>query len=95
LVQAQRDKSDDVVKTDAEHWVTVTHSMIESAYGEGEAALFLDDSGYIFYSEGTEKAKYRNWIDGRMRRMGELMTRADSLSVRKEFDTKQFERPAS
>jgi len=60
-----------------------THNLINAAYGDGEASLFLDSSGYIFYSDGSNKSKVRNWIDGRMRRITELLRRTDSLPVKK------------
>jgi hypothetical protein len=42
------------------------HDLIAAAYGEGKAALFLDDSGYVFYSMPLPMNTIRNWIDGRL-----------------------------
>jgi hypothetical protein len=33
----------------------------------------------------------RNWIDGRMRRLTELLKRTDTLSTRTDFDPAKFE----
>ena len=50
-----------------------THTiLIAAAYGDGEAALFLDSWGYVFYGDGSPKSNMRNWIDGRMRRITAL-----------------------
>jgi hypothetical protein len=48
-------------------------------------------SGYVFYGDGSKKSQARNWIDGRMRRITELLRRTDSLAVRSEFDLTKFE----
>lgn len=75
----------------AEAWVNKTHSLIVAAYGDGEGALFMDNSGYIFYSDGSEKSKIRNWVDGRSRRLTELIPRTDRLAVREDFDPSKFD----
>ncbi len=62
-----------------------------AAYGEGEAALFLDDSGYLFYSGSSPKSKIQNWIEGRMRRISELLKRTDTLNPRSDFEPAKFE----
>jgi hypothetical protein len=91
LIGGQAEKTDDQCEHDAEVWVRNAHNLIEAAYGAGEALLFLDNSGYVFYGDGSKKSQTRNWIDGRMRRMTELLRRTDSLSVRREFDSAKFE----
>ena len=68
-----------------------TKTMIAAAYGDGEAFRFLNDSGYTFLSGRPPKGPLRNWIDGRMRRINELLPRVDTLTVRKDFDPKQFD----
>ena len=87
LIAAQGNKDDTQAKNDAETWVTQIHNLIAAAYGDGEAALFLDDAGYVFYG-GT---RIRNWIDGRLRRISELLRRTDSLTVRPDFNPTLFE----
>jgi hypothetical protein len=84
------DTDEDQAKKDAEKWGQQTHDLIAAAYGEGEAALFLDDSGYVFYSMPLPTNTIRNWIDGRMRRLAELLKRTDTLSIRTDFDPAKF-----
>lgn len=74
---------------DAQTWGQKTHDLIDAAYGDGEAALFLDSSGYVFYGDSA-KSNIRNWIDGRMRRITALLPRTDTLAVRNEFDPAKF-----
>jgi hypothetical protein len=71
----------------ANAWAQKAYDLIKAAYGEGEAELFKDDSGYVFFSGN---GAVRNWIDGRMRRITELLQRADSLTVKKDFDPSKF-----
>jgi hypothetical protein len=91
LIGQQSEKSEDQYEKDANEWGSKTHTLIDTAYGGGEALLFLDSSGYIFYGDGSKKSNVRNWIDGRMRRVTELLRRSDSLTVRSEFDPTKFE----
>lgn len=62
------------------------HTLIDTAYGDGEALLFLDSSGYVFYGDGSKKSNVQNWIDGRMRRITELLRRTDTLTVSRSDD---------
>lgn len=91
MIVSQGDKNDDQNEKEANAWGRKAHYLIETAYGDGEASLFLDSSGYIFYGDGSNKSNMRNWIDGRMRRITELLRRTDSLAVRSEFDSTKFE----
>jgi hypothetical protein len=91
LIGQQAQKSDHQFKQDADAWGQNAHKLISAAYGDGEASLFLDSSGYVFYGDGSPKSNVRNWIDGRMRRITELLRRTDSLAVRSEFDPTKFE----
>jgi len=88
LIAEQNNKDDEQAKKDAETWVTQSHNLISAAYGGGEAALFLNDSGYTFFSSN---GRIGNWIRGRMNRITELLPRADSLDVRADFDPAHFE----
>jgi hypothetical protein len=85
LIRSNKDTNED--QEDAEKWGQQTHDLIAAAYGEGEAALFLDSSGYVFYGGSP----IRNWIDARMRRLTELLKRTDTLSTRTDFDPAKFE----
>jgi hypothetical protein len=77
----------------ASEWGTHTRDLITGAYGDGEGFLFLDSSGYTFFGDAgnPNKSRIRNWIDGRMRPIGELLRRIDSLTVRSDFDPAKFE----
>jgi hypothetical protein len=87
LIRSHKDTDEDQAKKDAEKWSQQTHDLIAAAYGEGEAALFSDSSGYVFYGGSP----IRNWIDGRMRRLTELLKRTGTLSTRTDFDPAKFE----
>ena len=91
LIGSQGEKNDDQYEKEANAWGSKAHTLIDTAYGDGEALLFLDSSGYVFYGDGSNKSNVRNWIDGRMRRITELLRRSDSLAVRSEFDPTKFE----
>ena len=91
LIGQQSEKSDEEYEQAAETWGRKAQNLIVAAYGEGEASLFMDSSGYTFYSDGSNKSKVRNWIDGRMRRITELLRRTDVLTVQGEFDPASFE----
>jgi hypothetical protein len=84
-------------KTRAEGWVTKTHDLITSAYGEGEAALFMSDSNYTFYidARNPKVGELRSWIDGRLRRLTELLPRTDTLLPREDFDPDDWARSHS
>jgi hypothetical protein len=91
LIEAQQDTSDDQYEQDATAWVNKAHDLIAAAYGDGEGMLLMDSSGYIFYGDASRKSQVRNWVDGRLRRITELLRRTDTLAVRAEFDPKQFQ----
>jgi hypothetical protein len=73
-------------QTRAEEWATKTHDLIRSAYGSGEAAIFLSNANYVFYGEGGQYSLVKNFIDGRLRRLTELIPRTDTLPLRGGFD---------
>ena len=58
LISQQKDEDDDRAERDANAWGEQTHSLIAAAFGDGEAALFLDSSGYVFYGDGSAKKQY-------------------------------------
>ena len=74
------------IEQQANVWAAKTKSMIAAAYGDGEAALFMDSSGLSFLG-GTA---LQNGIDGRKRRLIDLLNRADTLSTRSSFDPSGF-----
>jgi predicted nucleotide-binding protein len=87
------DLTEEQRKQKATEWGTHTRDLIAAACGDGEAFLLLDDSGYTFFSDSAnpETGMIRNWIDGRMRRIGELLRRIDSLTVRSDFEPAKFD----
>jgi hypothetical protein len=91
LVQGLPNQQDDFTAEHAvEAWADRTRDLISAAYGNGEATLFMDSSGYIFYTDGSARQNLRNFVDGRMRRLSELVQRSDSVTVRTEFDPTRF-----
>lgn len=90
LIDAQKDKDDDAAEKAAQAWGQNTRDLIIAAYGDGEATLFLDSSGFVFYGDNSRTSGTRNWIDGRLRRLTELLRRADTLTLRKDFDPAKF-----
>ena len=71
-------------------WTNKSGNLIEDAYGKGEASLFMNDAGYISYSDGSQRAKLHNWIIHRVQRLNELFQRVDMLAMRPEFDPKKY-----
>jgi hypothetical protein len=93
LVQGLPNETDDfMVERAVEAWAHRTRDLIDAAYGSDEAALFMDNSGYAFYSDGTARRSLGNFVDGRIRRLSELLRRADSMTVREEFDPARLDR---
>jgi len=84
-------KDGDQAERDTDAWVKQARDLIAAAYGDGEAALFLDSSGYVFYGDGSQKSNIRNRLDGRMRRISGLLRRSDSLTVKNDFNPTLFE----
>ena len=60
---------------------------LSETFGSGEAALFLDDSDYTFFSDGSAGGRMRNFIVGRTRRLGELIPRVDQMDLRADIET--------
>jgi hypothetical protein len=93
LVQGLPNETDDfMAERSVEAWVHRTHDLIDAAYGSDEGALFMDNSGYALYSDGTARRRLGNFVDGRVRRLSELLQRADSMTVREEFDPARWDR---
>ena len=79
-----RDSRERDVETEALEWATRCRDLIRETFGSGEAALFLDDSGYTFFSGS---GRMHNFILGRMRRLGELIPRVDQMDLRADIET--------
>jgi hypothetical protein len=91
LIKTLGGKNEDQAKSDASAWASKANDLIVAAYGEGEATLFRSDIGYIFYSDGSKNSQVLNWIEGRMRRLSELLQRTDALPLLAGFDPTKFE----
>lgn len=89
LIAAHENARGGAHDADADRWVSDTRDLVASAYGEGEALLFMDDSGYTFHGVNIANT----WIEGRMRRLTELLRRTDVLAVRKDFDGSKLSHP--
>lgn len=88
-----RDCTERDVETEALEWAMRCRDLIRETFGSGEAALFLDDSGYIFFSSGgSAGARVRNFIIGRTRRLGELLPRVDHMYLRADIGTPNSDR---
>ena len=72
-------------------WTTRTRNLIEEAFDLGKAALFLDSSGYTFYGDNSRRSKNKNWLDGRLRRLADLIQRVEHLQISQDFDPKNWE----
>jgi hypothetical protein len=62
-----------------EAWVEKTEAVIRDALGDGEVAQFRSDAGYVFYSGS---GLVRNSVQGRLRRLTELIERLDTITLR-------------
>jgi hypothetical protein len=79
--------NDESLREPSVAWVTSVRDFLVAAFGTGEAELALSDAGYTFLGGG----KYENWIKGRLRRLQELMARADSIEPDEMFDPSKWE----
>jgi hypothetical protein len=82
-----KSNDDETLREPAVNWVTAVRDFVVAAFGTGEAELALSDAGYTFFGGG----KYENWIRGRLRRLQELMARADSIEPDGKFDPSKWE----
>jgi hypothetical protein len=95
LVTKQRTDSEDDVKTyknDAEAWATNTDHLIDDAYGQGEAELFVNNAGISMYSTpGHPSGFTKSWMSARIQRLNELMPRVDTVSMLPNFDPNKYQ----
>lgn len=54
-------------------WIDRATKEVETLLDASYAARLNNFTGYVFYTDGSEKSKYRNAIDGRMRRLMEFL----------------------
>ena len=80
------------LEADANAWAMKADNFVLAAFGSGEETLFRSDAGYTFYSNGSQLNAIRNWVDGRLRRLNDLLQRSGSIAVQKGFDAENFRR---
>ncbi len=54
-------------------WVEKVNSYFQKHKGAGYEVRLNDFSGMTFFGDGSEKSKYANSIDGRLRRLHEFI----------------------
>jgi hypothetical protein len=83
-----------VNKQDIESWVHHTHDLIEAAYDKGEARHFMNSDDYK--PERTSPFTnvyhdpYKYFVKVRLRRLDELIVRANELPVNPDFDPQEW-----
>ena len=55
-------------------WIDRMSAYFQNHKGRGYAVRLSDFSGMTFYSDGSERAKFENSIDGRLRRLHEFLS---------------------
>jgi hypothetical protein len=71
----------------AKEWADRARSLVGAAFGAGEAALFMDSAGYsFFHSTNRPNEHLRIFLNGRLRRLAELLQREKSLPLEEHFD---------
>jgi hypothetical protein len=78
------------LESNANAWATKADNFVLAAFGGGEQAVFRSDAGYQFYSDGSRLNEIRNWVDGRLRRLNDLLQRSTSIPLQREFDVGKF-----
>jgi hypothetical protein len=75
------------IEQEALFWADRTKKLISSAFGSGEAVLFLNNSGYPVFVSQNKLAQIRLFVDCRLKRLVELIPRADTLPIDEDFNT--------
>jgi hypothetical protein len=93
LQRTLRKEGDEIVivtQQDVEDWVHGTHDLIEAAFDKGEARHFLNSEGYDpghnLPWRDARHDPYKYYIEPRLKRLDELIVRANSLEVNPNFD---------
>jgi hypothetical protein len=94
LVRKEGDEIKLVGQQDVEDWVHRTYDLIEAAFDKGEARRFLDSSDYkpekpLPYRE-VRIDPYKYFLTPRLRRLNELILRANTLEINPDFDPQSF-----
>ena len=69
LKEISKRPRDDPPSRECEEWIDRVAAYLDDQIGPGYRVRFNDFSGMTFFSGGDGKAKYRDAIDGRMRRL--------------------------
>jgi hypothetical protein len=76
---------------EANAWMDKTRLLIEEAYGKGEADLFRNDTGIgLMNVRGHPNVLTRSEVIARLQRLNELMLRADTISMKPDFDPSNY-----
>jgi hypothetical protein len=67
-------------------WAENARKLILSAFGNGEAVLFFNSSSYIAYDSPVKEVQIRIWINGRLKRLAELVQRTDTIPIDESFN---------
>jgi hypothetical protein len=69
---------------------TKADNFVLAAFGSGEQALFESNAGYVFYGDGSRASVIHNSVDGRLRRLNDLVQRSGAVPVQRDFDPSKF-----
>ena len=90
LGEANRARDLDETQREAHAWAEETQQLIQRAAGEGEASFLMSNVGVELPSGVAPGRQIRIFIDGRLRRIGDLIQRADTLPLEPDFDPDEF-----
>lgn len=83
-----------VSQQDIEDWVHRTYDLIETAFDKGEAQHFLNSADYKpekpYPFRNARHDPYRYFTGVRLRRLDELVVRANSLEINPEFNPHSY-----
>jgi len=90
LTENWSSKDETNFRHEANRWTNKMGTLVEDAYGKGEASLIMSDAGYISYSDGRKQTGINNWIIHRLQRLNDLIPRVDTLAMQPGFDPKDY-----
>lgn len=68
-------------------WIRFIRDFIAASLGGAESTLFMNSSGYVFYS-GSGNTK--NVMEGRLRRLSELLPRVNNLRINEGLNLQEW-----
>lgn len=81
---------DDQFTHETNIWINKVGSLIDDAYGKGEATAWNSDAGVSNFTDGKKHTDLHNAIANRATRLKELIPRIDSLPMREGFDPNNY-----